>query len=220
MATTTEPLAPDAPRWLFPLVVALHAAGLAALLAIAAPKVAPVVRALEIALLAPMAAPQPTPPAPAPPAPPKPRSEPRPAPQPVVAPRPEPAPAPIVAAPAAAVAAPATTGAPAETKPAPQAEAPAAVAPPRFDAAYLNNPRPTYPPLARRMGEEGRTVLRVLVSAEGLPEQIELRQSAGSPRLDAAAQEAVKRWRFLPARQGDKAVAAWVLVPLVFKLEN
>ncbi|MDK9723737.1 MAG: energy transducer TonB [Sterolibacteriaceae bacterium MAG5] len=213
MATTTEPLAPDAPRWLFPLVVALHAAGLAALLAIAAPKVAPVVRALEIALLAPMAAPQP--------APPKPRSEPRPAPQPVVATRPEPAPAPVVVAPAAAaVAAPATSGAPAETKPAPQAEAPAAVAPPRFDAAYLNNPRPAYPPLARRMGEEGRTVLRVLVSAEGLPEQIELRQSAGSPRLDAAAQEAVKRWRFVPARQGDKAVAAWVLVPLVFKLEN
>ena len=219
MATTTEQLAPDAPRWLFPFVVALHAVGLAALLAIAAPKVAPVVRALEIALLAPMAAPQPTPPAP--PMPPKPRSEPRPAPQPVVATRPEPTPAPVVVAPAAAtVAAPATTGAPAEAKPAPAAEAPAAVAPPRFDAAYLNNPRPAYPPLARRMGEEGRTVLRVLVSAEGLPEQIELRQSAGSPRLDAAAQEAVKRWRFVPARQDDKAVAAWVLVPLVFKLEN
>lgn len=219
MATTAEKLAPDAPRWLFPLVVVLHAAGLFALLAIAAPKVAPVVRALEIALLAPMTAPQPAPPAP--PAPPKPRSEPRHAPQPVAATHPEPPPAPLFVAPAAtAVAAPATTDAPAEAKAAPPAEAPAPVAPPRFDAAYLNNPRPAYPPLARRMGEEGRTVLRVFVSAEGLPEQIELRQSAGSPRLDAAAQEAVKRWRFVPARQGDKAVAAWVLVPLVFKLEN
>lgn len=218
MATTTEQLAPEAPRWLFPLVVALHAAGLVALLAVAAPKVAPAVRALEIALLAPMAAHRPTPPVPAPPAPPKPRSEPRPAPQPVIATRPEPAA--VVATPAAAVAAPATTGTPTEAKPPPQAEAPAAVAPPRFDAAYLNNPRPAYPSLARRMGEEGRTVLRVLVSAEGLPDQIELRQGTGSPRLDAAAQEAVKRWRFVPARQGGKAIAAWVLVPLVFKLEN
>ena len=39
-------------------------------------------------------------------------------------------------------------------------------------------------------------------------------------RLDRAAQEAVTRWRFVPARRGDVAVEAWVLVPIVFKLQG
>ncbi|MDM7462289.1 MAG: energy transducer TonB [Tepidimonas taiwanensis] len=96
----------------------------------------------------------------------------------------------------------------------------AAIEPPRFDADYLNNPKPTYPPLARRLGEEGKVTLRVLVTPQGQPERIELAESAGSPRLDEAAIEAVRRWRFAPARQGDTAVAAWVRVPIAFRLEN
>ena len=52
--------------------------------------------------------------------------------------------------------------------PAPPAAAPAATAAPatvtaaRFDAAYLNNPRPGYPALSRRLREEGQVTLRVL----------------------------------------------------------
>ena len=38
---------------------------------------------------------------------------------------------------------------------------------------------------------------------------------AGVPAIDT-----VKRWRFVPARQGDRAVAAWVLVPITFSLER
>jgi protein TonB len=45
------------------------------------------------------------------------------------------------------------------------------VLPPRFDAAYLNNPKPSYPPLARRLGEEGRVTLRVHVTPDGLPQK-------------------------------------------------
>ncbi|MCX7897218.1 MAG: TonB family protein [Rhodocyclaceae bacterium] len=91
---------------------------------------------------------------------------------------------------------------------------------PRFDADYLENPRPAYPPLARRMGEEGKVVLRVLVSPEGLPIEISLHASSGSERLDRAAQEAVQRWKFIPARQGEVAVAASVLVPIIFSLRK
>lgn len=202
-----------APRWLLPLVLALHAALAAALLASAAPFVKPALHSMEIALLTPPVA---APARPAEAA--KPQVAPTPAerkPQP--APTPEPAPSPAVTPPQAAASETARPAA-AESRPATAAEAP--IAPPRFDATYLDNPRPPYPPAARRMGEEGKTVLRVFVSAEGLPEQIELRQSAGSPRLDEAALAAVKRWRFVPARQGERAVAAWVFVPLVFKLEN
>ena len=91
---------------------------------------------------------------------------------------------------------------------------------PRLDAAYLQNPPPVYPPLARRMGEQGRVFLRVRVAADGLAQQVELKTSSGSPRLDNAALDTVKRWRFVPARQGDQAVAAWVVVPISFSLEG
>jgi protein TonB len=94
-----------------------------------------------------------------------------------------------------------------------------AVQPPRFDAAYLQNPEPEYPALSQRLGEEGRVFLRVLVSPEGRADQVELKQSSGFSRLDAAAQAAVRRWRFQAARRGAEPVAAWVIVPITFHLD-
>jgi protein TonB len=70
------------------------------------------------------------------------------------------------------------------------------------------------------MNEQGRVVLRVLVTADGAPETVELRTSSGSARLDGAALETVKRWKFVPARQGERPVTAWVLVPISFALEG
>ncbi len=107
-----------------------------------------------------------------------------------------------------------------EPPPAPPAPPALAVTPPSFNAAYLDNPPPVYPPLSRRSGEQGRVLLRVHVTASGAADTVDLRTSSGSPRLDNAAVETVKRWRFVPARQGDQAVAAWVLVPINFTLEN
>jgi protein TonB len=114
-----------------------------------------------------------------------------------VAPQPEPVAAPAIVAPA-----------------------PAPVTAARFDADYLQNPKPVYPPMSRRMNEEGKVVLRVRVSAQGLPLAVELKQSSNHARLDEAARSAVERWRFVPARQGSEAVEAWVLVPLNFTLSN
>lgn len=99
------------------------------------------------------------------------------------------------------------------------------VAPPpvvgaRFDADYLHNPKPVYPAASRRLGEQGRVVLRVRVSAHGLPLAVEIKQSSGFPRLDEAARAAVERWRFIPARQGSETVDSSVLVPLQFALET
>ena len=125
------------------------------------------------------------------------------APEPALAPAPPP-PEPVTAAP----------------PPAPVPTVVLPVVPPSFSASYLENPAPVYPPLSRRVGEQGKVMLRVLVSAKGTADTVELRASSGSSRLDDAALESVKHWRFVPARQGDQPVAAWVLVPITFSLKG
>ena len=97
---------------------------------------------------------------------------------------------------------------------------PVEISQPRFDAGYLKNPAPAYPPMSRRLGDEGRVVLRVLVEADGRPGEVTIKTSSGFPRLDQAAEDAVRRWKFVPARQGDEAVRAAVLVPIVFNLRD
>lgn len=109
---------------------------------------------------------------------------------------------------------------PSASAPIAAAPAPAPVVPPNFNAAYLNNPPPAYPVTARRMGQQGKVILRVLVNPAGTADKVELRTSSGFDRLDDAALDAVRRWRFVPARQGDQPVTAWVLVPIVFTLES
>ncbi|MGA1178826.1 MAG: TonB family protein [Burkholderiaceae bacterium] len=91
---------------------------------------------------------------------------------------------------------------------------------PQFDATYLNNPKPAYPVMSRRLGEEGQVLLRVLVSPQGRPEQIQLLSGSGFARLDEAAQEAVAKWRFVPAKVGSVATTAWVQVPVSFQLRR
>jgi len=98
--------------------------------------------------------------------------------------------------------------------------APVAVTAPIFNAAYLRNPPPVYPAQSKRRNEAGKVFLRVYVSADGAAEKIELQTSSGWPRLDQAAQDTVRNWRFVPAKLGDKAVPAWVIVPINFVLEG
>lgn len=100
-------------------------------------------------------------------------------------------------------------------------EAPASsITLPRFDADYLDNPPPVYPLLARRLGEQGQVLLRVLVRADGTPAEVTVQHSSGSVRLDETALTAVRRWRFVPARRGNAPVAAPVLVPISFSLRG
>jgi protein TonB len=102
----------------------------------------------------------------------------------------------------------------------PAAPAVAAAVPASSSAAYLQNPLPRYPAQARRAGEQGTVMLRVLVSRDGAAERVELDQSSGSPHLDAAARETVKAWRFSPARRGAETIESWIVVPVVFRLEG
>lgn len=198
--------------------------------------------------LPPQRTPAPTPPA-TPPAPTPPVRKPTPAPQPpsprAAAPQPttttapapaEPAPlavatdAPAAAPPAttATATAPATapSGAAATNAPASSANtspAAAAAAPtielPSSNAAYLNNPKPAYPSVSKRMGEQGKVVMRVLVGADGVPQKVELKTSSGFDRLDRQALEAVQQWRFVPGKRNGVPEAMWNLVPLAFVIE-
>ncbi len=150
----------------------------------------------------------------------------------VVQPRqtqPKPAPAPVIQADApAAPDAPVMTAPPAPKEMPPAAPPPSSTQPaqeayqePRHDADYLRNPSPSYPRASRSLGEEGTVRLRVEVSAEGKPLQVLIEKTSGFPRLDRVAQETVaSAWRFVPARKGQQAVTAWVIVPVTFSLNR
>lgn len=137
---------------------------------------------------------------------------------PLPAPTPEPAPMQAPAAPAPAqpaIEASTVAAAPA----APQAPAPARIELPSSDAAYLNNPKPSYPALSRRLGEQGKVVVRVLIGVDGTAQQAEIRTSSGYERLDQAALATVRSWRYVPGKRNGTAEAMWFNVPINFVLE-
>ncbi|MCL2345421.1 MAG: TonB family protein [Desulfobulbus sp.] len=126
---------------------------------------------------------------------------------------------PLVAAPPENV----TEAAPAAPPAAAVAAAPSAepvVIAARYNAAYLNNPKPKYPPLSRRLGEEGKVLLRVRVTADGRPGAVDVEKTSNFSRLDEAACQAVAGWRFVPARRGGEAVESSVIVPIDFHLDG
>lgn len=106
---------------------------------------------------------------------------------------------------------------------APVAATPAPVAPkvelPSSDADYLQNPKPAYPPMSKRMGEQGRVVVRVLIGVDGGAQKAEIRTSSGFDRLDQAALATAQRWRYVPGKRGGVAEAMWFNVPINFVLE-
>lgn len=134
---------------------------------------------------------------------------------------PAPAPATLLTADSGTAVMASAPAVPAAAEPSPIAvAAPPALEPARFDADYLNNPAPAYPLLSRRQGETGKVLLQVQVTAHGTAGQVDLKQGSGFPRLDEAALNAVRQWRFVPARRGDQAVAASVVVPITFRLDS
>ena len=98
--------------------------------------------------------------------------------------------------------------------------APVADSEPDYQARYLNNRRPDYPMVARRMGWQGKVILNVEVLAEGTCGALSVFHSSGHEVLDNAAMNAVKTWHFTPAHQAGRAVTQWFKVPINFSLED
>lgn len=83
---------------------------------------------------------------------------------------------------------------------------------------YIEPPQPVYPSQSRRMGEQGKVVLRVLVNEKGRPDQVLVQHSSGSSRLDEAGRQAALRALFKPHVEDGRPVAVFVIVPLNFQL--
>lgn len=90
---------------------------------------------------------------------------------------------------------------------------------PRYSGTGLSNPPPKYPFSARRRGQEGEVVLRVLVDEIGRAQQVDMHRSSGFRSLDQAALDAVGDWQFVPARDAaGRPIAAIIDVPIAFRL--
>lgn len=77
---------------------------------------------------------------------------------------------------------------------------------------------PLYPPRCRRLGIEGVVRVRVLVGERGRPLEVVVGRSSGDPSLDEAALDAVRKWRFEPAKRDGTPIRAWAIVPIEFRL--
>ena len=109
-----------------------------------------------------------------------------------------------------------------EISPLPAGTGPAApvVQLPSSDADYLQNPKPPYPPLSERLGEQGKVVYKVMIGVDGKPQSATLVTSSGFPRLDKAAYDTVMRWRYVPGKRNGVPEAMAFNVPINWELKN
>lgn len=84
----------------------------------------------------------------------------------------------------------------------------------------LYNPVPQYPKIARELGLEGKTLLRVEILQDGRPGTVKVRESCGHQVLDEAATKAIKNWKFAPAQDGQFTVRSVVDLPIRFSLKS
>jgi protein TonB len=85
---------------------------------------------------------------------------------------------------------------------------------------YASNPKPEYPRLARQNRWEGVVYLRAAISDTGEVESVEVESSSGYQLLDRSAVGGVSRWRFVPARRGEREVPCEVRIPVAFQLDR
>lgn len=163
---------------------------------------------------------------------PKPKLKPKPKPKPKEPPPPKPAPEPPPAEPAPANLPPGPPTPPVQGEPNAPAGAtpqqgsgtPGPVGPPPVlgssQITYIRQPKPVYPAFSKRAGETGKVMLRVLVDVNGRPKEVKLEKSSGSDRLDKAAIDAARNALLSPHKENGKPREAYVLMPIVFELEN
>jgi len=81
------------------------------------------------------------------------------------------------------------------------------------------NPKPPYPLVSRRMGEQGAVDLRLCLTNQGRIESVAVTKSSGYKRLDNSALETVKTWKFSPLEMVEASSSDCYRLPIYFKLE-
>jgi protein TonB len=90
---------------------------------------------------------------------------------------------------------------------------------PSSNAEYLQNVKPLYPGMSKRLGEQGQVIHSVLIGVDGLPVSAQLVQSSGFDRLDQAAYTAVMGWHYVPGKRNGTPAAMPFDVPITWVLE-
>ena len=83
---------------------------------------------------------------------------------------------------------------------------------------FKNNPNPAYPKILKEQGIEGVVWMKVAINEHGLPTEILISKSSGYRLFDDAAINAVKNWRFIPAKMGGHFISSWAEFPIRFML--
>ena len=93
-----------------------------------------------------------------------------------------------------------------------------------FSASYKigskKNPHPSYPLLARKRGWEGRVILQADIDKKGNVVNIKIKESSGFEVLDNESIKTLRKWKFSPAKQGDKFIEDIVEIPIRYQLTN
>jgi protein TonB len=84
----------------------------------------------------------------------------------------------------------------------------------------IRNPQPEYPFASRMRGEQGVVTVRLHISAAGRVEDVEVLRGSGHAALDAAAEQAVRGWRFRPAMQDGLPVPGSIRTSIQFRLSQ
>lgn len=89
-----------------------------------------------------------------------------------------------------------------------------------LSATMIEAVPPRYPMESRRRHEQGAVLLTVLLGADGRVETISVARSSGFERLDKAALDAVRRWRWSPTLRGGEAMMVRGVVEIPFVLKS
>jgi len=79
--------------------------------------------------------------------------------------------------------------------------------------------RPSYPEIAQEAGIEGVVVVQAFIDEKGRVKETLILKGVPNTGLDEAAMEAIRKTRFRPAKQRERAVGVWISIPVNFKLK-
>ncbi len=84
------------------------------------------------------------------------------------------------------------------------------------EVAAVQTPPPDYPVELACGGIGGKSVLNVVVGAEGTPTNVTLVTSSGNSQLDDSAIARVREWKFKAATRNGQPVPTTIQVPVTF----
>ncbi|MFQ6617473.1 MAG: energy transducer TonB [Fidelibacterota bacterium] len=76
-----------------------------------------------------------------------------------------------------------------------------------------------YPEIAQEAGIEGTVIVHAFINKNGIVTETRILKGIPKTGLDEAAQAAIKKTKFKPAKQRDRPVGVWISIPVIFRLK-